>query len=164
MNSMHTLEKMLGTVDPDSVFVEETIEPRFELIPVPEKKTDVALIDQEKIAQNKADDYEYTRETMVHLIGQGNSALQGILTMATTTDNPKVYDSASNMIKTIADVAKDLNKMNNEIAKDSGIKSQKADVINNNQIVMSQKDMIELLNNKKKNDDNSDNRAKVVSK
>ena len=61
----------------------------------------VDAVDSEK-------DYWLVRKNMKELIKQGEEAIDGILNVATQGDAPRAYEVAAQMIKTVADVNKDL--------------------------------------------------------
>jgi uncharacterized protein Yka (UPF0111/DUF47 family) len=67
-----------------------------------EEPTDVVkLPDQET-------DYQLSRETFRGLIKKGNSAIDDMHDIAKQAESPRAYEVLSTMIKTIADVTKDL--------------------------------------------------------
>jgi hypothetical protein len=65
------------------------------------REIDVNAVDSEK-------DYWLVRKNMKELIKQGEDAIDGILNVATQGDAPRAYEVAAQMIKTVADVNKDL--------------------------------------------------------
>jgi len=65
------------------------------------REIDVDAVDSEK-------DYWLVRKNMKELIKQGEEAIDGILNVATQGDAPRAYEVAAQMIKTVADVNKDL--------------------------------------------------------
>jgi hypothetical protein len=72
-----------------------------ELAPKPIREIEVAAVDSEK-------DYWLVRKNMKELIKQGEDAIDGILNVATQGDAPRAYEVAAQMIKTVAEVNKDL--------------------------------------------------------
>ena len=52
---------------------------------------------------------------MKELIKQGEDAIDGILNVATQGDAPRAYEVAAQMIKTVADVNKDLMELHKKI-------------------------------------------------
>lgn len=53
-------------------------------------------------------DADRARDTLHALIDKGNEAIDGILNVAKSTDHPRAYEVAGQLIKTMSDVAKDL--------------------------------------------------------
>lgn len=67
------------------------------------------VVDKElTITTTSSDDAEKARETLHTLIDKGNEAIDGILHIAKSTDHPRAYEVAGQLIKTMSDVAKDL--------------------------------------------------------
>ena len=63
---------------------------------------------------NKADadaDYEIARQNFHMLIEKGNTAIEGILQLAREAENPRSYEVAGQLIKTVSDVTQDLMKL-----------------------------------------------------
>ena len=70
-------------------------------IPAHAKAIEVNAVDSEK-------DYWLVRKNMKELIKTGEDAIDGIIKVATEGDAPRAYEVAAQMIKTVADVNKDL--------------------------------------------------------
>jgi hypothetical protein len=70
-------------------------------IPVHATAIEVKAVDSEK-------DYWLVRKNIKELIQTGQEAIDGILKVATEGDAPRAYEVAAQMIKTVADVNKDL--------------------------------------------------------
>ena len=70
-------------------------------IPPNAREIEVQAVDSEK-------DYWLVRKNMKELIKQGEDAIDGILNVATQGDAPRAYEVAAQMIKTVAEVNKDL--------------------------------------------------------
>ena len=54
------------------------------------------------------DDAEFARRNLKNLIEKGNTAVDGILNVASATDHPRAFEVAATMLKTMADMNKDL--------------------------------------------------------
>jgi hypothetical protein len=54
------------------------------------------------------DDTEYARENIKNLIDNGNLAVKEILSVANQSEHPRAYEVAATLIKTMADLNKDL--------------------------------------------------------
>ena len=143
-SSTEKLEKVLGLSD-------ESVEPNpsFEVISAPKRVEGLPAITPETIQQNKVDDYNYARDTMINLLGQGNEALVGLLGLAAEGPAARNYEVIGTLIKTVADVSKDLIELDDKMTPKVEGTTQTAQTINNNQYVMSQAEAIEaakLLN------------------
>lgn len=53
-------------------------------------------------------DFEFARKNMRELLQKGSKAVDKILLVADATDHPRAYEVASNMIKQLGDMNKDL--------------------------------------------------------
>lgn len=98
-----------------------------------------------KIKAEKLDiDFSMARNNMKELIGNGMNALDGIMKVAEASDAPRAYEVAALLIKTIADVNKDLIGMHE---KNANIQKEKITNITNNSIyVGSTTDLQNLIN------------------
>ena len=98
-----------------------------------------------------ARDYNQVRKNLKEIINIGNTAIDGILTVADETEAPRAYEVAAQMIKTVSEVNKDLLEMHNkmkQIKKEDG--GQKAQNITNNSLfVGSTKELQKLLKRQK---------------
>ena len=96
-------------------------------------------------------DYNLVRKNLKEIIDTGNTAIDGILTVASETESPRAYEVAAQMIKNVADVNKDLLEMHNkmkQIRKEDG--GQKANNITNNSLfVGSTQELQKLLKQQK---------------
>ena len=50
------------------------------------------------------DDYQYSRSQLYRLVETGQEAIQGALEVAQSTDHPRAYEVAGNLIKNVADI------------------------------------------------------------
>jgi hypothetical protein len=101
------------------------------------------------IRVNQPSDFEYARGNLINIIEKGNEALDGILDVAGMSQHPRSYEVAANLIKTMAEVNKDL--MDLAIKKKNLDGEKPAEVINNNLFVGSTAELQKLLkqNNEK---------------
>lgn len=58
--------------------------------------------------QDQTDDYNFARDTVREMITRAKETLDGILEVARESETPRSYEVASNLIKTISEVTKDL--------------------------------------------------------
>ncbi len=72
--------------------------------------SEIVKVDSEDIqVLNKIDndikkDYEYTRANLYSLIEKGQEAINGIMELASETDQPRAYEVAGQLIKSVGDV------------------------------------------------------------
>ena len=94
------------------------------------------------------DDYKEVRGNLKHLVSTGESAIEGILKVATEGDHPRAYEVVSQLIKTVSDVNKDLidlHKKTKEIKKEDNTYVQK-NTTNNAFYVGSTSDLQDIIN------------------
>lgn len=140
----------------DFLKIENKIEEASKEI-IQKQKTNIEEVKHSEIReQDLVDDYTEHRETLKELVNQGQEALQNLLLLAKESEHPRAYEVTGQLLKTTADLTKDLielqvtmNKIEN--SKDGG-KPQK--VVNNAILVGSTNDLLEQL--KGKNREKSD--------
>ena len=64
--------------------------------------TEIKSIDQSSVDIKK--DYEYTRANLYSLIEKGQEAIYGIMELAAESDQPRAYEVAGQLIKSVGDV------------------------------------------------------------
>ena len=64
--------------------------------------TEIKSIDQSSVDIKK--DYEYTRANLYSLIEKGQEAIDGIMELAAESDQPRAYEVAGQLIKSVGDV------------------------------------------------------------
>jgi hypothetical protein len=107
-------------------------------------------IDGER-TQEIQDDYEFRRETLYQLIGQGQSALENLLHVAKESDHPRAYEVTGQLMKTTADLVKDLTTLQiemNKIENEKGGKGPNKVVNNNSVFVGDTNEFLEMLKGK----------------
>ena len=62
-------------------------------------------------------DFEIGRENLYKLLDKGNDAIDGILALAKEGEHPRAYEVAGQLIKTVADVSKDLLELQEKLKK-----------------------------------------------
>lgn len=71
--------------------------------------TPKALKQESSIIKKKVeDDYEYARDNIKEILEKGKMALDGILQVAQDGDSPRAYEVATNMLKALSEINKDL--------------------------------------------------------
>lgn len=64
--------------------------------------TEIKSVDQSSVDIKK--DYEYTRANLYSLIEKGQEAIDGIMELAAESDQPRAYEVAGQLIKSVGDV------------------------------------------------------------
>ena len=62
-------------------------------------------------------DFDTGRENLYNMLKKGNDAIDGILALAKEGEHPRAYEVAGQLIKTVADVSKDLMAMQEKLKK-----------------------------------------------
>lgn len=71
------------------------------------RETKAVVIPKER-SQNIETDYKYTRENLYGLVERGQDAIEGILDVCKETENPRAYEVAGQLIKTVGETAEKL--------------------------------------------------------
>ena len=58
--------------------------------------------------ENMETDYKYARENLYGLVERGQDAIEGILDVCKETENPRAYEVAGQLIKTVGETAEKL--------------------------------------------------------
>ena len=127
--------------------IEEALDVETSLVPKKESKMEVVPT---TTSDQLKKDYEYTRGNLYSLIEKGQEAVDGILEVAQSSDQPRAYEVAGQMIKHVGDVADklaDLHKKVNEIENPKGSSSDKQ-VTNNTMFVGSTAELAKFLKQK----------------
>lgn len=64
--------------------------------------------EQRVLREVQDDDYDLARETLREVITQGRTALDDVISLARSSEHPRSYEVAGQIMKTMSDVAKDL--------------------------------------------------------
>lgn len=107
------------------------------------KKELVKKIEVEK-KEILTQDFDHARENLKELIQNSKVAMDGIMKVAVETESPRAFEVASLMIKTLADLNKDLMVLHE---KSASVKKEKVTNITNNSIyVGSTTDLQNIIN------------------
>ena len=118
----------------------EDVTPKPEVTKPPKK---VEAIDQVQ------DDYEYARGNLYALVDKGQEAVNGALDLAMSSDHPRAYEVAGQLIKHVGDVADKLMALQKD-KKNVKEESAKKVVTNNSLFVGSTADLQKMLKNASK--------------
>ena len=127
--------------------IEEALDVETSLVLKKESKMEVV---QTTTSDQLKKDYDYTRGNLYSLIEKGQEAVDGILEVAQSSDQPRAYEVAGQMIKHVGDVADklaDLHKKVNEIENPKGSSADKQ-VTNNTMFVGSTAELAKFLKSK----------------
>jgi hypothetical protein len=87
---------------------------------------------KEQLSQDLVDDYEFSRTILRGLITRGTSALEGAMTVAAETEHPRAFETAANIMKSVAEMTKDLMSMHTAIKpKQTNVIDKQINVQNN---------------------------------
>jgi len=94
-------------------------------------------------------DYEYTRGNLYSLIQKGQEAIDGILEIAQQSDQPRAYEVAGQLIKSVGDVTDKLLDLQQKMKKleEDNPKSPKSITTNNTMFIGSTAELQKMLKN-----------------
>lgn len=114
------------------------------------KKSEISSIEKISTSEDMERDYSYSRSQLYSLIEKGQEAVNGILDVAASSDHPRAYEVAGQLIKNVADVTDklaDLHKKMKDLNDDyQGPKS----ITNNALYVGSTADLLQLIKQEKR--------------
>ena len=96
-------------------------------------------------------DFETGRENLYKLLDKGNDAIDGILALAKEGEHPRAYEVAGQLIKTVADVSKDLLELQEKLKKIKDVPDKGPKSVTNALFVGSTTELQKLLKDQKKN-------------
>ncbi len=93
-------------------------------------------------------DYSQVRKNLYDLIDQGNEAVEYILNVAKAGDSPRAYEVVSQMLKTVADINKDVLEVHDKVKKikEDGKSLTQKNTTNNTIYVGSTSELQDLIN------------------
>ena len=94
-------------------------------------------------------DFETGRENLYKLLDKGNEAIDGILALAKEGEHPRAYEVAGQLIKTVADVSKDLLELQEKLKKIKDVPNTGPKSVTNALFVGSTTELQKLLKDKK---------------
>ena len=116
---------------------------------VPKEETPVKKV---KTQDQVQDDYEYARGNLYALVDKGQEAVNGALDLAMSSDHPRAYEVAGQLIKHVGDVADKLMALQKD-KKAVKEESAKKVVTNNSLFVGSTADLQKMLKEASKKKD-----------
>lgn len=115
----------------------------------PAIKTEVVSVETKA---NPEEDFSFARKNIKDLIKKGDVAIDNLLQVASASEHPRAYEVAAGLIKTMADLNKDLldiHKKKNDLTGE--VASQKT-VIDKAVFVGSTSDLVKLIKGKNNGD------------
>ena len=97
------------------------------------------------------DDFDMARATLRRLVSKGETALDNMMSVASQSDHPRAFEVTGQLIKTVAETAKDLlalQKAKKELQTPEEVKQQQIGTQNNIVFAGSTNDLIKALRNK----------------
>ena len=94
-------------------------------------------------------DFDTGRGELYKLLEKGNEAIDGILSLAKEGEHPRAYEVAGQLIKTVADMSKDLMAMQEKLKKLKEVPNQGPTSVTNALFVGSTTELTKLLKKKK---------------
>tara|TARA_Y100001937_G_scaffold32260_2_gene46098 strand:- start:1130 stop:1633 length:504 start_codon:yes stop_codon:yes gene_type:complete len=138
------------------------LQPTNKDIVIEDKKSDLAINDNDS---NQEEDYNLVRNNLKLIIETGQSAMEGILNVASEGESPRAYEVVSQLIKSVSDANKDLldlHKKMKDLEKDVGTKQTAGSITNNAIYVGSTKDLQRLIKDSKVEADTIDASFEVI--
>ncbi len=119
----------------------DIVESVSDVTPQPEVSKSPKKVDGKDEVQ---DDYEYARSNLYLLVDKGQEAVNGALDLAMSSDHPRAYEVAGQLIKHVGDVADKLMALQKD-KKNVKEESAKKVVTNNSLFVGSTADLQKML-------------------
>ena len=91
-------------------------------------------------------DYLTTRKNLMDLIDNGKDAIQGIMNVAEEGEHPRAYEVVDQLIKTVADVNKDLIDIHKKVKDVEVTKVENNETTNNSIFIGSTSELQNLIN------------------
>ena len=116
---------------------------------VPEEPKPVVKEKPDRLTKNDVEkDYDYTRGNLYSIIEKGQEAIDGILELAQETEQPRAYEVAGQLIKSVSDATDklmDLQKKLKDVEEETQQKGP--NTVNNALFVGSTAELAKLLKN-----------------
>lgn len=106
---------------------DEGVREPFEIVEYKEIESKVVNV---TVNADALDDYKYSRNILYGLIERGTAALEGALMVAKESENPRAYETASNIMNNVSQLTKSLIELQKALNPKVPTKSVTADTIN----------------------------------
>jgi hypothetical protein len=126
----------------------------FDVNPLEVQQSQSVIPAPEELSDDAQEDFAFARSNIRNLIRQGTGAVDNILEVARESEHPRAYEVVSTLIKTMAEMNKDLldiQKKKKELVGGSTTKNQDNQTINVDKAVFvgSTTDLIKQMKEKK---------------
>ena len=110
------------------------------------ESTEVGITKPEKHERSDIErDYDYTRGNLYSIIEKGQEAIDGILELAQETEQPRAYEVAGQLIKSVSDATDKLMDLQKKLKDVEEEKTKTTNVTNNALFVGSTADLAKLI-------------------
>ena len=125
-----------------------------EVLDIVPEITEVATVEESKelvvpLDKDAEIDFDKGRENLYKMLEKGNDAIDGILALAKEGEHPRAYEVAGQLIKTVADVSKDLMALQEKLKKIKDVPNTGPKSVTNALFVGSTTELQKLLKDKK---------------
>ena len=120
----------------------------FNLDTIPEiKKLDMLPVVSVPGVEEREDDFDLARSTMRNLINKNEAVLNDLVDLARNSESARVYEVAGQLIKTQAEMAKDLMTLHKQKKEVEGDRSESQNIKTQNNIVFagSTSDLLKMI-------------------
>lgn len=120
----------------------------FNIEPVQEiKKEDLLPLPSIDSVERKEDDFDLARETMRNLIYKNEAVLDTLVDLARNSESPRAFEVAGQLIKTQAEMAKDLMTLHKQKKEVDGDRAENQNIKTQNNIVFagSTSDLMKMI-------------------
>lgn len=120
----------------------------FNLDTIPEiKKVDLLPVVSAPGVEEREDDFDLARSTMRNLINKNESVLNDLVDLARNSESARIYEVAGQLIKTQAEMAKDLMTLHKQKKEVEGDKIESQNIKTQNNIVFagSTSDLLKMI-------------------
>ena len=136
---MSTIDEKLNEVlDIASTAIEKKNEITAAVVPMPKDK-------------DPDTDFDYGRENLYKLIEKGNTAIDGILSLAKEGEHPRAYEVAGQLIATVSQVSQNLLDLQEKLKKLKEVPNNAPKNVTNALFIGSTTELQKLLKDKKNN-------------
>lgn len=113
-----------------------------------ETSNDVVAVEKAPaVPREIQDDINYSRANHYNLIEKGNEALEGILQVASESQNPRAYEVAANMLKNLSDMTDKLIQLQKQKQELEGTKPEQQINVDKAVFVGSTTDLLKKIKN-----------------
>lgn len=115
---------------------------------ISEEKLPISL--SKSSEHDQENDYDLARQTLRNLIIKGEGTLDDMINFARNSEHPRAYEVTGQLIKTMADTAKDLLNIHKQVKDIKGKESANPQIGTQNNVVFagSTEDLLKMLNKK----------------